>query len=160
MRTSVDVANYLTEHEVAHEVFPTRGRLRTPERLAAVLDLPPEEVGKVVILDGDEGPVVAVVPAGRDVDPSKVRRATGRHGLAPASHARASEVTGYLAEAIPPVGLPAGLPVVVDRSLARDRVLYFPGGEARAVLKLRGTDLIRATGATVASIAARHEPGG
>jgi len=157
VRTSVDVANYLTELEVAHEVFPTRGRLRTPERLAAVLDLPPAEVGKVVVLDGEDGPLVAVIPAGREVDRSKVGRATGRKGLALASEARASELTEYLAEAIPPVGLPAGLPVVVDRSLARDRVLYFAGGEARSVLKLRGTDLVRATGATVASIAARPE---
>ena len=152
MRTSVDVHNYLLERETPHEVFSARGRLRGPERIAAVLDLPEQEVGKVVILEGPLGSVAAVVPAGSGVDPGLVRKASGRHDLEPVSDERASELTGYLPEAIPPAGLPEGFLVVLDRSFDRKAVLYFPGGEARAVLKIRGEDLVRATKAKVASI--------
>ena len=63
MRSSVDVHNYLIERDVPHEVFPTRGRLRSPERIAAVLDLPRDEVGRVVIFEGSSAPVAAVVPS-------------------------------------------------------------------------------------------------
>ncbi len=105
MRTSVDVHNFLIEREVPHEVFSARGRLRTPERLAAVLDLPQEEVGKVVVFEGPKAAVAAVVPAG-----------------------------------------------------TRDAVLYFPGGEVRSVLKIRGSDLVKATRARVASILAGQKP--
>lgn len=160
MRTSVDVHNFLIEREVPHEVFSARGRLRTPERLAAVLDLPLEEVGKVVVFDGRKGPVVAVVPAGTQPDAAKVRKATGKGDLSQASDERASELTGYLAESTPPAGLPDEFSVVLDRSLDRDAVLYFPGGEARSVLKIRGKDLVKATRAKVASILAAKKSKG
>jgi prolyl-tRNA editing enzyme YbaK/EbsC (Cys-tRNA(Pro) deacylase) len=160
----VDVHNYLVEHDAPHEVFPARGRLRSPERIASVLDLPPDEVGKVVIFEGPSSLVAAVVPAGRDPDPALVGKAARRGNLHPATDDRASELTGYLAESIPPAGLPDDFVVVVDRSFDRDAVLYFAGGEARAVLKVRGTDLVRATRARVAPIvltgppAKRREP--
>ena len=153
MRTSVDVHNFLVERDVPHEVFPVRGRLRSPERLAAVLELPPEEVGKVIVFEGSAGAVAAVVPAGRTPDTKMVRKAADRHDLEPAADDRATALTEYLPESLPPVGLPDGVLLILDRSLARDDVLYFAGGEARAVLKIRGKDLVRATRAKVARIA-------
>jgi prolyl-tRNA editing enzyme YbaK/EbsC (Cys-tRNA(Pro) deacylase) len=160
VRTSVDVHNFLIEREVPHEVFSARGRLRTPERLAAVLDLPQDEVGKVIVFEGPDSAVAAVVPAGTTPDVAKVRRAAGDRELTPASDERASELTEYLAESIPPVGLPNGFDIVVDRSLDRDTVLYFSGGEARSVLKIRGRDLVKAARAKVASILARGNSAG
>jgi prolyl-tRNA editing enzyme YbaK/EbsC (Cys-tRNA(Pro) deacylase) len=62
-----------------------------------------------------------------------------------ADESRSAELTEFLPEAIPPVGLPDGFLVVIDEGMKRDDVLYFPGGEPRAVLKIRGTDLERAT---------------
>ena len=160
MRTSVDVHNFLVERDVPHEVFLTRGRLRTPERIAAILELPPEEVGKVVIFEGDGGAVAAVVPAGSEVDPQRLARVASRSDLRPATLERTIELTGYLPESLPPVGLPAEIDVVVDRSLdRRSRVLYFPGGDVRVVLKIRGGDLLRSTGARVGSIRTRPRPG-
>ena len=152
MRTSVDVHNFLLDRDVPHEVFSARGRLRSPETIAAVLDLPPGEVGRVVVFEGPEGPLAVVVSSEAEADPLRVRNVTGQ-AVEPVSDDRATELTEYLAESIPPVGLPNGFAVVVDRSLQRDDVLYFPGGEARAVLKIRGTDLVRATEATVAPVA-------
>src|SRR5947199_188978 len=84
----------------------TRGRLRSPERLAAVLERPEEEVGKVVVYEGAGGAVAAVVPAGQVVDPDRVRSASGRPDLAPATDDRATQLTEYLPESLPPVGLP------------------------------------------------------
>jgi prolyl-tRNA editing enzyme YbaK/EbsC (Cys-tRNA(Pro) deacylase) len=152
VRTSVDVHNFLIERDVHHELFSARGRFRAPERIAAVLDLPPEEVGKVMVFEGTGGPVAAVVPIGSSPDPRRLGRASGQSELSPAADDRVFELTDYLPEAIPPAGLPPKFTTVIDRSLARDDVLYFPGGEARAVLKIRGKDLVRATGAKVASI--------
>jgi prolyl-tRNA editing enzyme YbaK/EbsC (Cys-tRNA(Pro) deacylase) len=151
----VDVHNFLIEREIPHELFPARGRLRSPELLAAVLDLPPGEVGKVVVYEGREGPVAAVVPSGHQPDPQRVRRASGQTDIEPVNDDRASELTGYLPESLPPAGLPDAFTVILDRALNRDRVLYFAGGEARSVLKIRGKDLVRATNAKVASIASR-----
>lgn len=154
MRTSVDVHNFLIERDVPHEVFSARGRFRGPERIATVLDLPPDEVGRVLIFEGSKAPVAAVIPVGSAVDVTRLERASGHSPLRRAPANRAFELTDYLPESTPPAGLPRTFAVVVDRSMARERVLYFPGGEARAVLKIRGKDLVKATGAKVASIVA------
>ena len=153
MRTSVDVHNHLVERDVMHEMLPVRGRLRSAERIAAVLGLPPEVVGKVVVFETDRGPVAALVPSGSEPDPERVRAAVRGHEIRKAPASRTSQLSEYLSEAVPPVGLPNGFRVVVDKALAGDEVLYFAGGEATAILKVRGDDLVKATGAKVARIA-------
>lgn len=159
MRTSVDVHNFLTDHDAPHEVFRAGGRFRRPERIAAVLDLSPAAVGKVVVFEpegtseGGSGPVAAVVPSDQEPDGALVSRAARRGPLQRADDRRAIELTEFLAETIPPAGLPAGFLVIFDRSFDRSEVLYFPGGDPKAILKIRGTDLVRATRAKVAKIA-------
>ena len=153
MRTSVDVHNHLVERDTAHELFNVRGRFRSAERLASVLDLPPDQVGKVVVFESDGGPVAALVSSQGDPDPKRLARAAKVEQVRKATMARTSQLTEYLAEATPPVGLPERFTVVMDRALAGQPVLYFPGGEATAVLKVRGKDLVRASGAKVAKIA-------
>lgn len=160
MRTSVDVHTFLIERDVPHEVFLTTGRLRSPERLAAVLDLPEADVGHVVLYEAEGGgAVAAVLPVSAEPDVEAIRRAAATAPLRPMSEARASERSGYLAESTPPAGLPRSFLMVVDSSLDRDAVLYFPGGEVRSVLKVRGADLVRATGAAVARITGAVGPG-
>jgi Cys-tRNA(Pro)/Cys-tRNA(Cys) deacylase len=150
MRTSVDVHNYLLERDAPHELVPLRGRVRSPKRVAAVLGLPPKQVGRVVLFDADEGP--ALIPASKEPNPSRVAGAAGVERLTEVEPARASDLTGFLPEAMPPAGLPEGTTVVMDRGLSVQEVLYFPGGEATSVLKIRPNDLARATQATVARI--------
>ena len=75
MRTSVDVHNFLLERDAPHEVFLARGRLRSADRIAAVLDLSPDEVGRVVVFETPKGPVAAVVASDREPDPARVAKA-------------------------------------------------------------------------------------
>jgi prolyl-tRNA editing enzyme YbaK/EbsC (Cys-tRNA(Pro) deacylase) len=156
VKTSVDVHNFLVERDVPHEVFLARGRLRSPEQIALVLDLPVNEVGKVSLYESGAGAVAAVVPVGCRTRPGKVQTASGLPDLRRVPHARSTELTEFLPESTPPAGLPRNIAVVIDTSLDSDDVLYFAGGEPRAVLKIRGKDLIRATEATVASIASKR----
>jgi Cys-tRNA(Pro)/Cys-tRNA(Cys) deacylase len=153
MRTSVDVHNALVERDVPHELVPIRGRLRRPDRIAGVLGLAASQVGRVVLLESDRGAVAALVASDRAVDPALVARAA-RLGGPPEEAApnRATDLTGYLYEALPPVGLPTEIKVLMDRPLAGQEVLYFPGGEASSVLKIRPADLVKAVRAKVASI--------
>ncbi len=153
MRTSVDVHNYLLEREVPHELVPLRGRPRGAERVAAVLGLPAQQVGRVVLFAEEERIVAALLPADAESSASRVAGALGAGVLEEIPADRATDLTGFLPEAMPPAGLPPGTIVVMDRALADQEVLYFPGGEANSVLKIRPQDLARATEATVAPIA-------
>jgi prolyl-tRNA editing enzyme YbaK/EbsC (Cys-tRNA(Pro) deacylase) len=152
MRTSVDVHNFLVERDVPHELLTARGRLRSAERIAAVLDLPQAQVGKVVVYESESGPVAALVPSNTEPDPQKVARAMAAGAVRATTSARASQLSEYLSEATPPAGLPLTFRVVMDRALAREEVLYFHGGEATVLLKVRGKDLAKAVGAKVARI--------
>ena len=152
MRNSVDVHNHLLERDIRHELLTVRGRLRSAERLAAVLELPPGQVGKIVVYEAGETPVVAVVPADATPDPALVARALDATEVKPASPARASQLSDYIPDAIPPVALPLGFRVVLDRALAGQEVVYFSAGDPATVLKLRGEDLTRATDAIVADL--------
>jgi Cys-tRNA(Pro)/Cys-tRNA(Cys) deacylase len=160
MRTSVDVHNHLVERDVLHELLPMRDRLRSAEWIAGVLGLPPEVVGKVVVFETDRGPVAAIVPSSSEPDPERVRAAVKGHEITPAGADRTSQLSEYLSESVPPAGLPAGFRVVADRKLAGQEVLYFAGGDPTAILKIRGEDLVKATGAKVARIARPMGEGG
>ncbi|HEV3475408.1 MAG TPA: YbaK/EbsC family protein [Actinomycetota bacterium] len=153
MRNSVDVHNFLLERDIPHELVPVRGRLRSPDRVVAVLGLPAEQVGRVVVLEGSKGLVVALVPAGREPDLRRIAVAAPTPSLAELAPERVTDLTDYLAEAVPPVGLPNGTRVIMDRSLSGQEVLYFAGGEPSTLLKIRPDDLVRAAKAKVARVA-------
>jgi len=157
MRTSVDVHNFLLERDAPHEVFLAKGRLRSADRIAAVLGLAPAAVGRVDVLETEKGMVAAVVPSDRDADLRLVAKAAGVDDVHPATPERASEATDY-PDLVPPAGLPKGVRVILDRALDLDDVLYFPGGEPRAVLKIRGTDLRAALRAKVAPLSTAIRP--
>jgi prolyl-tRNA editing enzyme YbaK/EbsC (Cys-tRNA(Pro) deacylase) len=152
MRNSVDVHNYLVERDVRHELFRVKGRLRNPDRLAAVLELSPDEVGRVTIFETDGDPILAVTASDGKLDPELVKQAAAVEELKKVSPSRASQLADYVADAIPPVALPKGFRVVMDKELAEREVVYFNGGDPNAVLKLRGEDLARAAEATVAKL--------
>lgn len=153
MRTSVDVHNYLLERDIPHELVPVRGRLRTPDHMAAVLGLPPDQVGRVVVLEATRGLVAVVLQASAAPDLRRVAVATPSPTLTELGPDRIAELTDFLAEAVPPVGLPKGTRVILDRTLAEQEVLYLAGGEPSTMLKIRPDDLVRATGAKVARVA-------
>lgn len=152
MRTSVDVHNFLLERDLPHELVALRGRPRGADRVAAVLDLPPQQVGRVVLYQGQAGPVAALVPAMAEAHAGRVAAAAGEASLDLIAPDRATELTGFLEEAMPPVSLPGETRYVIDRTLAEEELLYFPGGEVTRVLKVRSADLIAATGAVVAPV--------
>jgi Cys-tRNA(Pro)/Cys-tRNA(Cys) deacylase len=156
MRTSVDVHNFLLERDVPHELVSLRGRLRSPgrmARIAAVLGLPPEQVGKVVVLKGSRDLIAVLVPSDRDADLRRVAVAARTPTLEELTSDQVTDLTDYFSESVPPAGLPNGTVVVMDRTLAQQEILYFAGGEPTTVLKIRPDDLARAAGAKVARVA-------
>jgi prolyl-tRNA editing enzyme YbaK/EbsC (Cys-tRNA(Pro) deacylase) len=96
--------------------------------------------------------VAVLVASDRDPDLGRVARAVPTPTLAEISPERATELTEFLAEALPPVALPDGTRVIMDRALADQEVLYFAGGEATSMLKIRAADLARAAAAKVARV--------
>lgn len=154
MKTAVDVHNYLVARDIPHELVGTSGRVQAPERWAAVLGLEPEQVGKVVLYEREDERtlVAAAIPADRNPDPAGVAEAAGA-GVTAVPGARATDLTEFFHEAIPPVALPPGTRVLLDEGLASQEIVFLPGGEATSLLKIRPDDLLRATDGSVARLA-------
>lgn len=153
MRNSVDVHNFLLERQVPHELVPVRGRFRSADNIAAVLGLEPEQVGKVVILGASKGLVAVLIPSNTEPDMRRVAIAVPAPTLEALSSDEITDATQYLAESVPPVGLPEGTKAIMDGGLAEQEILYFAGGESSTLLKIRPNDLKRASHAKIARVA-------
>jgi prolyl-tRNA editing enzyme YbaK/EbsC (Cys-tRNA(Pro) deacylase) len=149
LRSSVDVHNYLLDHEVPHELVPLQGPLRDLEDAPGVLGLEAAEVGRPTVLVDELGVVVVLAPADIVVDLGVVTGLLRRPGLAPLGVERSPGLTGYLLAAVPPVALDQPAEVVVDTRLAAQAVVYTAAGEAGVILKIPGEELVKATNAVV-----------
>ena len=144
-RAGVDFAVHPYEHDPA---APSYGL-----EAAEALGVPAEQVFKTLLVEGQRGLAVGVVPVSRTLDLKAVAAALGVKKVAMAPPAAAERTTGYVVGGISPVGQKKALPTVVDDSaLAFERV-YVSGGRRGLDLSLSPTDLVRVTGATCASIA-------
>lgn len=153
MRNSVDVHNFLLERSVPHELVPVRGRFRSPDTIAAVLGLEPEQVGKVVVLRASKGLVAVLVPSNSEPDLRRVAVAVPTPTLRELTTDEVTDATDFLADNVPPVGLPQGTRAIMDQGLTQQEVLYFSGGEGSTLLKIRPHDLLGAVEAKVARVA-------
>jgi Cys-tRNA(Pro)/Cys-tRNA(Cys) deacylase len=137
-----------TLHEYAHD--PRHGSFGLEASQA--LGVPPERVFKTLIAEVDGKLVTGVVPAGGQLDLKALAAAVGGKRAAMAPAAEAEKATGYVAGGISPVGHRRRLPVVVDASALGFATVFCSGGRRGLEIELAPADLVRAAGATVASI--------
>jgi len=133
----------------------------TAREVASAEHLPPREVAKTVVVFGDDGYHMMVVPATRLVDFHEVRLALGL------THARMAteEELGRLFPdcelgAMPPFGNLYNMPVNLDSALAIEDAIAFNAGTHRDVVHMRTADyrvLVRPAVVSLArEAAARH----
>ena len=120
---------------------------------AAALSAPPAQVFKTLLVSGERGLAVGVVPVDTQLDLKAVAAALGLKKVTMAQPADAERSSGYVVGGISPVGQKRALPTVLDESaLAFDRV-YVSGGRRGLDISLAPADLITLTSASVAPIA-------
>ena len=118
------------------------------------LGVPPEQVFKTLVAAVDGSLTVGVVPVHRQLDLKALAAAAGGKRAVMAEVAAAERATGYVAGGISPVGQKRRLPVVVDESALSLGTMFCSGGRRGLEIELAPADLIKATGAIVAAIAA------
>lgn len=138
-----------TLHPYTHD--PTSG-LSYGAEAAAAIGVPPEQVLKTLVADVDGGLVVAVVPVTGSLDLKALARAVGGRRAVMAQVARAERATGYVTGGISPLGQRTRHRTVLDASATAFDVVYVSGGRRGLDVALAPADLVRLTGATVATI--------
>ena len=153
--SSTPATTALTRLGLAYEVHPYEHDPAAASyglEAAAALSVPPAQVFKTLLVQGDEGLAVAVVPVDRQLDLKAMAAALGRKKVAMAAPADAERATGYVVGGISPIGQRQALPTVVDDSATAFHRVYVSGGRRGLDISLAPQDLLAATRARLAPI--------
>lgn len=139
-----------TEHAYTHDPANTNYGLEA----ASALGLDPDRVFKTLLAEIDGELIVAIVPVTGKVDLKRLAAAAGGKRAAMADPAVAERRTGYVVGGISPIGQKTRHRTVLDETAELWDTVYVSGGRRGFDIELAPADLIRATGAVIADIAA------
>lgn len=120
--------------------------------VAQALDVPAASLFKTLIADVDGQLVVGVVPVSGELDLKALAAAAGGKRATLADRAAAERSSGYVRGGISPLGQRRRLPTVIDDSAQELEIMHVSAGRRGLQVSLAPADLIRLTGATVATI--------
>lgn len=120
---------------------------------ATALGLDPDRVFKTLLAEVDSRLTVAIVPVSGMLDLKALAGACGGRRAELADPRTAERATGYVVGGISPIGQKRPLPTVLDELAILHETIYVSGGRRGFDIGLSPDDLIRATGARLASIA-------
>ena len=128
---------------------------RTADDAAAAIGVAVGQIVKSMVFLVDGQPVVVLVSGSNRVDEEKLARAAGGSSCSRPDAKAVRAATGFPIGGIPPFGYPAPLPTFVDEDLLTHDVVWAACGMPHVNFASNPKDLLAATGATVADIAAR-----
>jgi Ala-tRNA(Pro) deacylase len=142
MAIPASVHDYLAREGVPYQVI-AHAATRDASRTAQAARVPGDRLAKSVILEDDNGYVMAIIPASHRLDLQAIRRELSRELVLASEHE-----LGHLFEdcepgAVPPLGQAYGIDVVVDRNLADTPDIYFEAGDHLSLIHVSGQDFRR-----------------
>ncbi len=145
MPTIEDVKQYLRERGI--EVWEFEEATPTSETAARAVGCSVGEIAKTILFIIGGTPVVVVTSGDVRVKGSKLKQAVGFTGKARLPEAEeVAAHTGYAPGGVCPFLLPAGLKVVVDRSMRRFPKVYAAAGNEHSAVPITVDQLLEITG--------------
>ena len=145
MAIAAKVREMLEQQEVDYELVPhphTPSSMRTAE----AAHVPGDRLAKSVLLQDEEGYVLAVLPATQRLALGKLHQLLQR----PLGLATEAEIGSVFADcetgALPALGSAYGITTIMDESLMGRPEIYFEAGDHEAVVRMRGEDFLRLMG--------------
>ena len=119
---------------------------------AAEMDMPADQVFKTLVLEGDAGHIVCVIPVAEELDLKLVARESGAKRVEMIPMKDLIKVTGYMRGGYSPLGAKKAYPVYLDASAEKQSTISISAGKRGEQIVLAPADLIRAANATVANL--------
>jgi prolyl-tRNA editing enzyme YbaK/EbsC (Cys-tRNA(Pro) deacylase) len=158
-RAPAHLLAFLEKHSVDFKFISPGVPVPTVLAAAAALGVSPDLILKTLLFTGEGGSyVIAIANGTRRVDPGLLSAVCGLDRLRPAKTEVVLDVTGYPAGGVAPLGLPVGLPVVVDVKVMALPVAYGGGGQDDLLLRLQPAEIVRLNSAQMARIVADDGP--
>lgn len=117
-------------------------RSRNSMQTADLAQVPGDRLLKSVVLEDDDGYVVAVLPSTSHVRIGKLSRELNRKLRLATEDELPNLFTDCELGAIPPLGLAYGVKTVMDDSLAGKPDVYFEAGDHERLIHMRGEDFM------------------
>ncbi len=144
----------LDGRKIKYEVAAYPGGMRDAVEIARELGAPPAQVFKTLVVLPPEGygrnakPILAVIPANRQLNLKKLAKLLGVKKVKMASHKEAEALTGLQVGGISPLALlNKGFQVYLDTAAREQTQIYVSAGRRGRQIKLSAADLVQATGA-------------
>lgn len=153
--TTNNVTRMLAAKGVAFGAHELPEEKLSAQEAAAHLGVNPGQMFKTIVVTRADGgkPILALVAADAQVNLKAVGRALGQAKVQAASLSQAEEISGLLSGGISPLALIGkGFATVLDSSAMQFEQIYLSGGQRGLNLSLSPRDLVRLTGAKIASI--------
>lgn len=143
---------FLDRHGIAAEFVSPGVPMPTVASAAAALGVPEEQILKTLLFASDGEYVVAIANGSRRINRKLLAEASGLVRPRAANPDVVIDITGYPAGGVAPIGLPDGLPVIVDTGVAALSTAFGGGGREDLLLRISPADVIRLNHALVRSI--------
>lgn len=139
MAIAISLQEYLESHAIEYDTL-THPYTTSSMSTAEAARISGEMVAKSVILEDENGYVMAVIPATHHVELGRISQQLNRHlGLA-TEQELAKIFPDCDLGAIPPIGEAYGMEVVVDDSLDHCPDVYFEAGDHTGMVHVRGEE--------------------
>jgi Cys-tRNA(Pro)/Cys-tRNA(Cys) deacylase len=124
------------------------------EAVAAKIDLPPEQLFKTLVAEGDrQGICMAVIPSDTELDLKALAAISGNRKIQLVPVKELQKLTGYIRGGVTALAAKKAYPVYVDETIELFEVISISAGVRGTQILLAPTDFLRATRATVALLA-------
>jgi prolyl-tRNA editing enzyme YbaK/EbsC (Cys-tRNA(Pro) deacylase) len=140
------VQSLLTAGGAAGSVRQLDESTGTSAQAAAALGVEVGQIGKSLVFLVDDTPVVIVLSGADRVDPEAVRAHLGGHRVRRPDAEGVRAATDYPIGGVSPLGLPAGVPVLVDDALAGSNRIWVAAGTPNTVFPTDFEELCRLSG--------------
>jgi Ala-tRNA(Pro) deacylase len=137
MAIAITLQEYLDKSGIEYDVLP-HAHTETSFDTAQKTHIPPEQVAKSVILEDEDGYLMAVIPASHHIELGQLSRQLERR-LGLATEDELSDLFGdCVLGAVPPIGEAYHIEVVMDDSLEKCPDVYFEAGDHTDLIHVRG----------------------
>ena len=145
--------------KIPYEAITYDANERDAEKIAVQMGVPPEQVFKTLVVaapkDGRSPtkPMLAVIPANRQLDLKKLAKLVGAKKLKMATHQQAEAMTGLQVGGISPLALiNKGFLIYLDKLADNPTHIFVSAGARGTQIRLAPTDLQRLTRARLGDI--------
>jgi Ala-tRNA(Pro) deacylase len=137
MAISPTLRKFLTDNAIGYDVLP-HSPTATSLNSADAAHIPGNKMAKSVILEDEDGYLMAVIPANEHIKIRELNHTLNRNmGLATEMELH-HLFTDCVIGAIPPVGMAYGVKTVVDDRLLQCDDVYFEAGDHEELIHVKG----------------------